>query len=162
MLDDRMYLCIIYMSQKLETRDMSEHMIWSHVFLILPCMYWVFIANKGPWMSHVFDKIMSVTLTLSITFSILFHYYYEEILCDVEYEANVLGTVVLNLYMIYRQVPWTAILVGLGMIFALNCHVDRCSKKADLSYFESYHPFCHYIAGFYVAYCVFFIEQSFL
>lgn len=76
--------------------------------------------------------------------------------------ANVIGTVVLNLYMIYRQVSWTAILVGLGMVFALNCHVDRCSKKADLSYFEFYHPFCHYIAGFYVAYCVFFIEQSFL
>ena len=145
----------------METRDMTEHMIWSHVFLFLPCLYWVFISNNGPWMSHVFDKIMSVTLTISITLSILFHYYYEEILCDVEYEANVFGIVVLNLYMIYRQVPWIAILVGLCMVFALHCNVQY-SQHVDKSFYETYHPFCHYFAGFYVAYCVFFIEQSFL
>lgn len=152
----------MYMSSKFETRNISEHMIWSHIFLILPCIYWVFMSNHGPWISHVFDKIMSVTLTISITLSILFHYYYEEILCDVEYQANILGIVLLNIYMIYRQVPWIAIVFGFCIVFALGCNVEQCSKQVDKCFFETYHPFCHYIAGVYVAYCVYFIEQSFI
>ena len=102
---------------------------------------------------------MAIILTIAILVSIIFHYYYEKVLSNIERPAQIIGIVVLNLYMLYRRVPYYAIVFGLIILMI----VDYFSKRwwTDKKWFEDYHPYCHYIAGFYVTYCVYFIQGSF-
>lgn len=141
-------------------RDFTSHMIWSHVFLIIPALWWVFGKNNGPFISHCFDKIMAIILTIAILMSLIFHYYYEKVLSNIERPAQIIGVIALNLYMMYRRVPYYTILFGLFMLMILEYFVKSCSYS-DKEWFEKYHPYCHYIAGFYVTYCVYFIQGSF-
>jgi len=141
-------------------RELTSHMIWSHILLIFASLWWVFGKNNGPFLSHCFDKFMAIILTIAILMSLIFHYYYEKVLTNMERPAQILGVMVLNLYLIYRGVPYYIILFGIAILLFLNYMVKKFTYEKK-EWFEKYHPYCHYIAGFYVLYCVFFIQRSF-
>lgn len=141
-------------------RELTSHMIWSHIFLIAASLWWLFGKNDGPFLSHCFDKFMAIILTIAILMSLIFHYYYEKVLTNIERPAQILGVIVLNLYLIYRGVPYYFILFGLVILIFLD-YIVKIYSYEDNEVFEKYHPYCHYIAGFYVFYCVFFIQRSF-
>ena len=99
-------------------------------------------------------------VVIGILMSLIFHYYYEKVLTNMERPAQILGVIVLNLYLIYRGVPYYIILFGITMLLFLDYMVKKFTYEKK-EWFEKYHPYCHYIAGFYVFYCVFFIQRSF-
>ena len=45
------------------------------------------------------------------------------------------------------------ILLGFVLLFILNKSVSYCNSKT-IEFYETYHPYCHYIAGLYIWYCV--------
>lgn len=141
-------------------RELTSHMIWSHILLIFASLWWVFGKNNGPFLSHCFDKFMAIILTISILMSLIFHYYYEKVLTNMERPAQILGIIVLNLYLIYRGVSYYIILFGIAILLFLEYTVTKYTYEEDKT-FEKYHPYCHYISGFYVFYCVYFIQRSF-
>ena len=112
-----------------EHRNIFSHMMTSHIFLIIPSLWWLFGYNNGTFWSHVFDKTMAFVLTLSIVMSMIYHYYYECVLCDVEYNANIFGIIMLNLYMIYRGVSYIYILLGFIILLLLQYSVISFRKK---------------------------------
>ena len=142
-------------------RDIKSHMLLSHFFILIPCMWWIFGYNKGDYLSHSIDKLMAIVLTLTIIMSFIYHYYYECILCNIEYNTMIFGVIILNLYMIYRGVQNMYIFFGFFILLILTYMVNIISI-ATKSIYEMYHPYCHYVAGIYVAYCVYFIEKTFV
>lgn len=142
-------------------RDISSHMITSHLVILLPCLWWLFGYNKGDYVSHCIDKIMAAVLTSAIIISSIYHYYYECVLCNFEYRSMIVNIILLNLYMIYRGVKYIFIILGFIILYLLNLSINAIHITQDDDIYEYYHPFCHYIAGIYVLYCVYFIERSF-
>lgn len=141
-------------------RHLLSHMMNSHIFLLAPSVYWLFGSNEGPFIAHIVDKLMASTMTLSILMSMVYHYYYECVLCDAEYYSSIFGAFMLNVYMFYRQVHYTYILLGFIILLGLEYSI-QCFRRKNIKIFEKYHPYCHYIGGFYVAYCVYHIETTY-
>jgi len=151
-------------------RHTLSHMMLSHIPLILPCIWWIFGENCGSHISHNIDKCMSVVLTISIILSMIYHYYYECVLCNVEYYANIINTVMLNVYMVYRGVDYVYIGIGFGLLYILqkvllisgkhSC-ADGSIIQDRIDYYNNYHPYCHYIGGIYVTYCVYLLQYTF-
>ena len=142
-------------------RPISSHMVLSHFLLIIPCIWWLFGPNNGDYYSVLFDKFMAGVLTLCISTSIIYHYYYECVICYAEQFINTIGAIILNLYMIYRGVSYMYIGIGLLIVALLKIVLECAAIANGNGLFETYHPLCHYIAGIYVIYCVYFIKKSF-
>lgn len=156
--------CVICPSddkQEIKHRELTSHMILSHIPILLPCIWWIFGYNIGTHVSHSIDKVMAAVLTSSILISSIYHYYYECVLCSIETRALQLNTAVLNLYMWYRGVPYIYIFAGWGMLIILSLLIDRFDKSDKLTY-ERNHPYCHYLAGIYVTYCVYLIQHTYV
>ena len=98
-------------------------------------------------------------MTATIGCSYLYHYYDECILCNTETTYMTIATVCLNIYMYLRNVSIFYILPGGGMLYALNKSLDYCNSQ-NKDFYELYHPFCHYIAGLYIYYCVWNLEYA--
>ena len=148
-------------SKEHKHRHITSHMLLSHFFILIPCIWWIFGYNKGDYLSHCIDKLMAVVLTSAIIISSIYHYYYEAVLCNFEYNTMIFGIIILNFYMIYRGVDYMYILFGLFILLILRYMVNTISECSNNIY-ELYHPYCHYVAGLYVAYCVYFIEKTFI
>ena len=148
--------------KEIKHRHLNSHMIWSHIFIIAPCLWWIFGYNYGNLWSHIFDKIMAIILTLCITLSVIYHYYYEAVLCHIEEYTNVFGVIFLNIYMYYRGVPKKILAIGFIVLAILEYWVYSNAKYYDLENYEKNHAYAHYIGGLYVFFCVYFIEQSFI
>lgn len=148
--------------EEYDCRPLFSHMILSHLFIVFPALWWIFGPNAGSFESHVVDKLLSVTLTIAILISLIYHYYYECVLCNVEEPIMQVGLIVLNIYMLYRGVPYVYIAAGLIFLIILQIMVTAFTytNNPDEIY-ELYHPFCHYMAGIYIAYCVYFIRKTF-
>tara|TARA_B100000886_G_scaffold197316_1_gene136012 strand:+ start:10725 stop:11216 length:492 start_codon:yes stop_codon:yes gene_type:complete len=142
-------------------RDFTSHMMLSHFFILLPSLWWLFGYNKGNYVSHCVDKIMAIVLASSIIISSIYHYYYECVLCNFEYRTMLFNTLLLNIYMVYRGVKYFYIFLGFFILLFLKLMVDVIYYNNETDFYESYHPYCHYVAGIYVAYCVYFIEKTF-
>ncbi len=143
-------------------RDFFSHMVFfSHLPIIIPCIIWIFGKNSGPYWSHVADKLIACIITMTLMLSMMYHYYYECVLCIFEERANIVGIILLNVYLYYRGVPIKYILIGFLFLLALQGSLMACRLHNDRAIFEKYHPYCHYVAGAYVFYCVYHIQQSF-
>jgi len=141
-------------------RHMTSEMIVSHIPIIIPCIWWIFGSNEGSHTDHCVDKIMAVVLTISVLVSTIYHYYYECVLHSIEAAVLIINTVVLNTYMYYRGVHLIYIAAGIGILYILQRTIDSVDVKERDTY-EVYHPLCHYIAGAYVTYCVYLIQETF-
>ena len=75
--------------------------------------------------------------------------------------SDVPSITLLNLYMIYRGVSYMYIGIGLLIVALLKIVLECVAISNGNELFETYHPLCHYIAGIYVIYCVYFIKKSF-
>lgn len=149
------------MSTKLMCRNITSHMIVSHIAIIAPCIWWIFGYNSGTYTSHCIDKSMAVILTASIMITTTYHYYYECVFHSIEAEAMTVNTLMLNIYMFYRGVQYIYIIIGGGILYVLSVSVDFIGKKNGIENYEKYHPYIHYIGGLYVMYCVYLIQGTF-
>ena len=143
-----------------EHRKLTSHMMWSHIFLIIPALWWLFGKNDGPFLAHCFDKFMAIILTISILTSLIYHRYYERVIINSETYLQFFGAIVLNLYLFYRGVPYYIILFGLVILLLLYFYRLLYTNSKNNIY-DKYHPYAHYGAGFYILYCVYFIQRSF-
>ena len=143
-------------------RSLDSPMLLSHIALIIPCVWWLFGKNRGDYFSHVIDKFMASMLTVAIVLSYLYHFYYESVLYFAEETYMYFAVLILNAYLIYRGVSGYVIAAGILMLLLLKYSVDFCQRtRVGQSAYEILHPYCHYIGGFYVLYCVYFIQKSF-
>ena len=143
-------------------RNFFSHMVFfSHLPLILACVWWVLGKNEGPFLSHVVDKGIAILLTVSVGLSLLYHYYYECIVCTFEEQANIFGVIMLNIYLWFRGVSYKYIGLGFIILAALQASLEFCRLGNSREKFEIYHPYCHYVAAVYVFYCVYLIQLSF-
>ncbi len=149
------------MSTLLTCRNISSHMVVSHVAIIIPCIWWLFGYNSGTYTSHCIDKLMAVTLTASIMITTTYHYYYECVFHSIEANVLVVNTIMLNIYMYYRGVYYQYILYGFCILYCLQIAIQKVEKEKGITNYEIYHPYCHYIAGLYVMYCVYLIQSTF-
>lgn len=149
------------MSTLLTCRNISSHMVVSHIAIIIPCIWWLFGYNSGTYTSHCIDKLMAVTLTASIMITTTYHYYYECVFHSIEAKSLIINTIVLNIYMFYRGVQYIYIIFGFGILYMLQVTIQNVEKEICIIKYEQYHPYCHYIAGLYVMYCVYLIQSTF-
>ena len=153
--------CKIDKNGAIKYRSIFSHMILSHIAIIIPCIWWLLGPNKGDYYSVAIDKFMAITLTIIISFSVIYHYYYECVICNLEEIAAIIGIIILNLYMIYRGVLYLYIGLGFIIVLLLKILINYVSIGKNINLYEDYHAYCHYIAGIYVAYCVYFIRETF-
>ena len=139
-------------------RNVFSHMIMSHVFMILPCIYWVFYNFASSNAEQILDKWMSIIMTSSILLSIIYHYYYERVLCNVECSWSIFAVLFLNVYMFMKNVDIYTIASGVIILFALQKYLDFC-QSGDNDFYEINHPRCHYIGGLYVMFCVYNLQR---
>jgi hypothetical protein len=99
-------------------------------------------------------------LTTSVLVSTIYHYYYECVLHSIEATVLIINTMMLNAYMYYRGVHVLYIGTGVGILYILQRTIDSVDVKERETY-EVYHPRCHYIAGAYVTYCVYLIQETY-
>jgi len=142
-------------------RELFSHMIFSHIAIIIPCIWWVFGYNSGTYTSHCVDKLMAITLTSSVMITTTYHYYNECIFHSIEANALIINTLLLNIYMYYRGVHYLYFIFGFGILYILQVTIQKVEKEICPIKYEQYHPYCHYIAGFYVMYCVYLIQSTF-
>ena len=107
----------------------------------------------------IYSKLMTMIMVTAINASYLYHYYNECIWCNAETEYNKFAIVCLNIYMYLRNVSVFYILPGGVLLFALHKSLDY-SNSQNKEFYEFYHPFCHYIAGLYIYYCVWNLEHA--
>jgi len=111
---------------------------------------------------HCVDKIIAVILTASVIITTSYHYYNECIFHTIETNALIINTACLNIYMYYRGVHYVYIILGFGILYVLQVTIEKVEKEKCIHTYEHYHPYCHYIAGFYVMYCVYLIQNTFI
>jgi hypothetical protein len=153
--------CKIDKNGAIKYRSIFSHMILSHIAIIIPCIWWLLGPNKGDYYSVAIDKFMAITLTICISFSVIYHYYYECVICNLEEIASIIGVVILNLYMIYRGISYLYIGLGFVIILLLKILINYVAMGKNNNLYEDFHAYCHYIAGIYVTYCVYFIRGTF-
>ena len=154
-------VCKLDKNGALKYRSLFSHMILSHIAIIIPCIWWLLGPNKGDYYSVVIDKFIAITLTIIISFSVIYHYYYECVICNLEEIAAIIGIIILNLYMIYRGVLYLYIGLGFIIVLLLKILINYVSIGKNINLYEDYHAYCHYVAGIYVTYCVYFIRETF-
>lgn len=148
--------------ETLDHRNICCHMMLSHVSLLIPCFWWIFGYNHGTHISHIFDKFLAIALASALIFTTTYHYYYECVFYYLEEQVMIFAIVFLNIYMVYRGVPYKYIGFGFLIILVLRACILKAGKETmDNENYEIYHPFCHYIGGIYVLYCVYFIQETF-
>ena len=140
-------------------RSHCSNMMFSHIFMIIPCIWWICIDVPDTDASVFYSKIMAIIMTASIIFSYIYHYYYECILCYAEQTYIAFAIISLNIYMLLRNVSILYILPGGILLFALKKCLHYCNSDT-LAHYETYHPFCHYIAGLYIFYCVWCLRNA--
>jgi hypothetical protein len=144
---------------KITHRSHFSNMMFSHVFMIMPCIWWMHIDRPDTDNAVFYSKLMSIIMSIAVMCSYLYHYYNECILCNAETTYMVFATASLNIYMYLRNVSVFHILPGGVLLFALNKGLTCCNSKT-VEFYEIYHPFCHYIAGLYIYYCVWNLEHA--
>ena len=92
-------------------------------------------------------------MTIAVIFSYMYHYYYECILYNVETTYLTFAVVCLNIYMYLQNVRIFNILIGGIPLIILNKSLKYCNCR-DVEFYETYHPYVHYIGGIYIFYCV--------
>jgi hypothetical protein len=142
-------------------RELFSHMVLSHIAIVIPCIWWLFGHNSGTYISHCVDKIMAVILTFPVIITTTYHYYNECVFHSIEANTLILNTLLLNVYMYYRGVPYLYIFIGFGILYVLQVTIQKVEKDKCRIKYEQYHPYIHYIAGFYVMYCVYLIQHTF-
>ena len=140
-------------------RSHCSNMMFSHVFMIIPCIWWICIDVPDTDASVFYSKIMAIIMTASIIFSYIYHYYYECILCYTEQTYIAFAIISLNIYMFLRNVSILYILPGGILLFALKKCLQYCNSYT-IEHYETYHPICHYIAGLYIFYCVWCLQNA--
>ena len=146
-------------TNKITRRSHFSNMMFSHIFMIMPCIWWMCIDRPHTDSDIFYSKLMSIIMTTAIIASYLYHYYNECILCNVETEYTKFAILCLNIYMYLRNVSIFYIIPGGGILYILNKRVEYCNNQSK-EYYELYHPFCHYIAGYYIYYCVWNLERA--
>ena len=138
---------------KIITRSHFSIMMFSHICIIMPCIWWMRIDRPDTDNSIFYSKLMSIIMTTAIMIRYLYHYYNECILCDFESEYMKFAIICLNIYMYLRNVSIFYIIPGGGILYILNQSVHHCNSQ-NKKFYELYQPICNYIAGFYIYYCV--------
>ena len=144
---------------KFVTRSHFSNMMFSHIFMIMPCIWWMRIDRPDTDNDIFYSKLMSIIMTATIGCSYLYHYYNECVLCSAETTYMTIATVCLNIYMYLRNVSVFYILPGGAILFTLNKSTNYCNNQ-NKDFYELYHPFCHYIAGLYIYYCVWNLQHA--
>lgn len=144
---------------KFITRNHFSNMMFSHIFMIIPCIWWMRIDRPHTDSDIFYSKLMSIIMTTAIIASYLYHYYNECVLCTAETDYNKFAIVCLNIYMYLRNVSIFYIIPGGGILYGLHKSLEYCNSKNNKDIYELYHPFCHYIAGYYIYYCVWNLER---
>lgn len=140
-------------TNNIKARNHTSNMMFSHIFMVIPCLWWIYIDKPKTDNVILYSKLMAIIMTAAIVFSYLYHYYYETILCSAENTYMVFAIICLNIYMYIHGVSVLYILLGFILLFILNKSVSYCNSKT-IEFYETYHPYCHYIAGLYIWYCV--------
>ena len=152
-IDDKFLSRAVFSHNKFVTRSHFSNMMFSHIFMIMPCIWWMCIDVPDTDNTVFYSKLMSIIMTAAIICSYLYHYYYECILCNAEQTYMKFAIISLNIYMYLRNVSVFYILPGGVLLFVLKQSLIYCNCKT-VEFYELYHPFCHYIAGLYIYYCV--------
>ena len=146
-------MCNNYNANKLTHRSHLSHMMFSHITMIMPYIWWIRIDNPTTMNAVLYSKLMSMVMIVAIVSSYIYHYYYECVLCSTETEYNKFAIICLNIYMYLRNVSIFYIVPGFTILYALHRSLEY-SNSQNKDFYELYHPFCHYIAGVYIYYCV--------
>ena len=139
---------------KLPCRKHLSNMMLSHMLMVLPCIWWIYIDRPETEYAVLYSKLMSMIMIVAIVASYLYHYYNECVLCSAETEYNKFAIICLNIYMYLRNVSIFYILPGFIILYGLHKSLEYCNSQNNKDIYELYHPFCHYIAGLYIYYCV--------
>jgi len=140
-------------------RSHFSNMMFSHIFMIIPCVWWIYIDAPNTTETVYYSKLMAIIMTAAIIFSYLYHYYYECILCYTEQTYMAFAIISLNIYMYLRNVSIIYILPGGIFLFALKTSLKICNSKTR-EFYDTYHPICHYIAASYIYYCVWHLRNA--
>ena len=141
-------------ANKITCRNHFSNMMLSHMLMVLPCIWWICIDNPETMKEVLYSKLMSMIMIVAIVASYLYHYYNECVLCSAETEYNKFAILCLNIYMYLRNVSIFYILPGFIILYGLHKSLEYCNSQNNKDIYELYHPFCHYIAGLYIYYCV--------
>ena len=153
------YNNIFKSNNTLDCRSHFSNMMFSHFFMIMPCIWWIYIDTPNTDSEVYYSKLMAIIMTAAIIFSYLYHYYYECILCYTEQAYMAFAIISLNVYMYLRNVSVIYILPGSMFLFALKISLRICNSKTR-EFYDTYHPICHYIAGLYIYYCVWHLRNA--
>jgi hypothetical protein len=146
-------------ANKLTCRKHFSNMMFSHICMIIPCIWWIRIDNPETMNAVLYSKLMSMVMIVAIIASYTYHYYNECVLCSAETEYNKFAILCLNIYMYLRNVSIFYIVLGFTILYALHRSLEY-SNSQNKDFYEIYHPFCHYIAGLYIYYCVWNLEHA--
>ena len=144
---------------KITHRSHFSNMMFSHICMIIPCIWWIRIDNPETMNAVLYSKLMSMVMIVAIIASYTYHYYNECVLCSAETEYNKFAILCLNIYMYLRNVSIFYIVPGFTILYALHRSLEY-SNSQNKDFYEIYHPFCHYIAGLYIYYCVWNLEHA--
>jgi len=140
-------------ANKLTCRSHFSNMMFSHICMVIPCIWWIRIDNPETMNAVLYSKLMSMVMIVAIIASYIYHYYNECVLCSAETEYNKFAILCLNIYMYLRNVSIFYIVPGFTILYGLHKSLEY-SNSQNKDFYELYHPFCHYIAGLYIYYCV--------
>lgn len=144
---------------KITHRSHFSNMMFSHICMIIPCIWWIRIDNPTTMNAVLYSKLMSMVMIVAIIASYIYHYYNECVLCSAETTYNKFAILCLNIYMYLRNVSIFYIVPGFTLLYALHKSLEY-SNSQNKDFYELYHPFCHYIAGLYIYYCVWNLENA--
>jgi hypothetical protein len=157
--DNKFLSCEKFHHNKFVTRSHFSNMMFSHISMIIPCIWWICIDFPKTDNDILYSKLMSIIMTAAVIFSYLYHYYYECILCNAENTYMLFAISCLNIYMYLRNVSIFYILVGSLLLITLDKYLKYCNSRT-VDFYETFHPFCHYIAGLYIYYCVWNLQNA--
>ena len=140
-------------TNKITCRSHFSNMMFSHICMIIPCIWWIRIDNPETMNAVLYSKLMSMVMIVAIIASYIYHYYNECVLCSAETTYNKFAILCLNIYMYLRNVSIFYIVPGFTLLYALHRSLEY-SNSQNKDFYELCHPFCHYIAGVYIYYCV--------
>ena len=146
-------------SQEITSRCCHDRMVTSHISMVLPCVWWVFTEFNSTYNEQLKDRLMAMIMIVAVALSIIYHLYYERVLCNAETEYLLAATALLNVYMWSKGIAVLSIAAGLPVLGFLQYILSTSrTNNGNKRVYNERHHWCHHIAGVYITFCVYLIR----